>query len=184
MTDPHRRGRGTIVSGDDMNAGKLFITNLLLLILLFFVSIPTIFILTLGTLLLQNLLIWTGVPMGLCTGLLMSWYFGRLAYRRLESHGSDILSIMHSGGITQTVDNKVAQTDDTLSNLSAGKSVLVGLLVTMGIIFTLPQGIVPIILKLSGVKVRSWFIALYLPERPITYMHLLCACWCKCFDYN
>lgn len=164
VTDPHRRGRGTIVSGDDMNAGKLFITNLLLLLLLFFASIPTIFILTLGTLLHQNLLIWTGVPMGLCTGLLISWYFGRLAYRRLESHGSDILSIMHSGGITQTVDNKVAQTDETLSNLSAGKSVLVGLLVTMGIIFTLPQGIVPIILKLSGVKVRSWFIALYLPE--------------------
>lgn len=102
--------------------------------------------------------------MGLCTGLLISWYFGRLAYRRLESRGSDILSIMQSGGITQTVDNKVAQTDETLSNLSAGKSVLVGLLVTMGIIFTLPQGIVPIMLKLSGVKVRSWFIALYLPE--------------------
>jgi len=62
------------------------------------------------------------------------------------------------------VDNKVAQTDDTFSNLSAGKSALEGLLVTMGIIFTLPQGIVPIILKLSGVKVHSWFIALYLPE--------------------
>ncbi|GAB0168229.1 hypothetical protein LSPCS325_16660 [Lysinibacillus sp. CTST325] len=164
VADPHRRGRGTIVSGDDMNAGELFITNLLLLILLFFSSIPTLVILTLGTLLHQNVLTWAGVPVGLCTGLLIAWYFGRLAYRRLEALGPDILSIMQSGGIAQSVDNKVAKTDDTFSNLSAGKSILVGLLVTMGIIFTLPQGIVPIILKLSGVKVRSWFIALYLPE--------------------
>lgn len=164
VTDPHRRGRGTIVSGDDMNAGKLFITNLLLLILLFFTSIPTLVSLTLGTLLQQNLLRWMGVPVGLCTGLFIAWYFGRLAYRRLEARGPDILSIMQSGGIAQAVDNKVAQTDDTFSNLSAGKSILVGLLITIGIIFTLPQGIVPIVLKLLGVKVRSWFIALYLPE--------------------
>ncbi|MGE7928859.1 hypothetical protein [Lysinibacillus xylanilyticus] len=164
VTDPHRRGRGTIVSGDDMNAGKLFLTNLLLLVLLFFASIPTLVILTLGTLLHQNLLKWAGVPVGFCTGLLITWYFGRLAYRRLEARGSDILSIIQCGGIVQSVDNKVVQTEETFSNLSSGKSVLVGILVTMGIIFTLPQGIVPIILKLIGVKVRSWFIALYLPE--------------------
>ena len=85
MTDPHRRGRGTIVSGDDMNAGKLFLTNLLLLVLLFFASIPTLAILTLGMLLHQNLLKWSGVPVGFCTGLLITWYFGRLAYRRLKA---------------------------------------------------------------------------------------------------
>ncbi|MFJ6208945.1 hypothetical protein [Lysinibacillus sp. NPDC092081] len=164
VTDPHRRGRGTIVSGDDMNGGELFLTNLLILILLFFASIPTLFILTLGTLLHQNLLKWTGVPVGLCTGLFIAWYFGRLSYRRLEAHGPDILSFMQCGGIAQSVDNKVAEKEETFSNLSLGKSVLVGLLVTMGIIFTLPQGIVPIILKLLDVNVRSWFIALYLQE--------------------
>ncbi|MGE7694468.1 hypothetical protein ACQKNC_10145 [Lysinibacillus sp. NPDC094177] len=164
VTDPHRRGRGTIISGDDMNAGKLFLTNLLLLALLFIASIPTLVILILGTLLHQNWLKWTGVPVGLCTGLLIAWGFGRLAYRRLETRGPDILSFMQCGGIVQSVDNKVAETEETLSNLSAGKSVLVGLLVTIGIIFTLPQGIVPIILKLLDIKVRSWFIALYLQE--------------------
>lgn len=164
VTDPHRRGRGTIVSGDDMNAGKLFLTNLLLLALLFIASMPTLVILTFGTLLHQNLLKWTGVPVGLCIGLLLAWGLGRLAYRRLESHGPDILSYMQCGGIVQSVDNKVAETGDTFSNLSAGKSVLVGLLVTIGIIFTLPQGIVPIILKLLDIEVRSWFIALYFQE--------------------
>lgn len=164
VTDPHRRGRGTIVSGDDMNAGKLFLTNLLLLALLFIASIPTLVILTLGTLLHQNLLKWTGVPVGLCIGLLLAWGLGRLAYRRLETHGPDILSYMQCGGIVQSVDNKVAETGDTFSNLSAGKSVLVGLLVTIGIIFTLPQGIVPIILKLLDIEIRSWFIALYFQE--------------------
>ncbi|MGE7673172.1 hypothetical protein ACQKMV_06240 [Lysinibacillus sp. NPDC094403] len=164
VTDPHRRGRGTIVSGDDMNAGKLFLTNLLLLALLFIASIPTLVILILGMLLHQNWLKWTGLPVGLCTGLLIAWGFGRLAYRRLETRGPDIFSFMQCGGIVQSVDNKVAETEETLSNLSAGKSVLVGLLVTIGIIFTLPQGIVPIILKLLDIKVRSWFIALYLQE--------------------
>ncbi|MDM5248417.1 hypothetical protein [Lysinibacillus sp. G4S2] len=164
VTDPHRRGRGTIVSGDDMNAGELLLTNLLLLVLLLFASIPTLIIVTLGTLLHQNWLKWTGVPMGVCTGLLIAWYFGRLAYRRLETHGPDILSFMQCGGIVQSTDIKVAQTEESSTKLSAGKTVLVGLLVTMGIIFTLPQGIVPIILKLLDVKVRSWFIALYLQD--------------------
>jgi len=165
VTDPHRRGRGTIVSGDDMNAGKLFLTNLLLLALLFIATIPTLVILTLGTLLHQNLLKWTGVPVGLCTGLLIAWGLGKLAYSRLEAHGPDILSFMQCGGIVQSVDYNEAETEETFSNLSAGKSVLVGLLVTIGIIFTLPQGIVPFILKLLDVNVRSWFIALYLQEK-------------------
>lgn len=52
---------------------------------------------------------------------------------------------------------------------------LVGLLVTMGIIFTLPQEIVPIMLKLSGVKVRSWLL-LYIFQRTSNYLYASSLC--------
>jgi hypothetical protein len=41
---------------------------------------------------------------------------------------------------------------------------LAGLLLTVGWIPLFPQGLVPLVMQLTGVPARSWFLALYLPQ--------------------
>lgn len=40
---------------------------------------------------------WAGVPVGLATGGLLAWWLGRLAYRRLDAHGPEILAALCGG---------------------------------------------------------------------------------------
>jgi hypothetical protein len=47
--------------------------------------------------------------------------------------------------------------------LPRGKAFIVGLCWTFCWIPLFPQGIVPLVVKLTGSSVRSWFLALYLP---------------------
>jgi len=51
-----------------------------------------------------------------------------------------------------------------LSGLSTGKRQVVILCFSLCWIPLVPQGIVPMMMKLSGKRVLSWFLALYLPE--------------------
>ncbi|PFD08247.1 hypothetical protein CN269_31025, partial [Bacillus thuringiensis] len=51
ITDPHRRGRGSVISGDDMNASKMFITTWLMMVMVLATTIPALLVVWLGTLL-------------------------------------------------------------------------------------------------------------------------------------
>lgn len=117
-----------------------------------------------GTLLDSDVLRWTGVPVGIATGLLLAWWLGRVAYRRLEARGPELLQLMRTGkpSGTRTRDARAAGFD----SLSQGKRILIVVLgPTLGSIALFPQGIVPLIVKLSGSHTRVWFLALYLPAQ-------------------
>lgn len=115
-----------------------------------------------GMLLESAALRWTGVPVGIATGILLAWWFGRVAYRRLEERGPELLQLMRTGKPSgaRTNDTRAAGFDA----MSQGKRVLVVILgPTLGSIALFPQGVVPLIIKLSGSHTRVWFLALYLP---------------------
>ncbi|MCE0553868.1 hypothetical protein LQK80_13500 [Bacillus thuringiensis] len=97
ITDPHCRGRGTIISGDDMNASKMFITTWLMLLMVLVTTIPSLLVIWLGTSLHIQFIQWLGVPTGACTGVFLAWLFGRIAYKKLERNGPELLFEMKSG---------------------------------------------------------------------------------------
>jgi ABC-2 type transport system permease protein len=156
MTDPHLRGDDLLEHGFD--PGQF----LLLLLLAALLVAPALAVVFLGN--AQNLdwLRWAGIPVGLGTGFIYSWWFGRLAYRQLEARGPDLLHLMRSGEIYKpAVRNKLERPG---VELPRGKTALISLLVLAGCILLFPQGIVPLIFKLIGSEAKLWFLPLYLPE--------------------
>ena len=97
VTDAHRRGRGIIMSGDDMDAGQLQVHGFLSLALMMALAAPASAVTLLGSAQHRLDLQWGGVALGLSTGLAVSWWFGRLAYRRLATKGPDMLTLMTKG---------------------------------------------------------------------------------------
>lgn len=100
---------------------------------------------------------WWGVPAGVATGLLAWWGFGRIAVWRLERRGPELLSLLRYGRSPSTV--KRAKLE-----LPRGKRQLVGFCLGFGAIPLVPQGIVPVVFKLTGTEVRSWFLAMYVAD--------------------
>jgi ABC-2 type transport system permease protein len=43
---------------------------------------------------------WWDLPVGLASGVLAWWWFGRVAARRPETHGPELLSLLRGGGRT------------------------------------------------------------------------------------
>ncbi|MBE5106524.1 hypothetical protein IGI01_14880 [Bacillus thuringiensis] len=165
ITDPHRRGRGTIISGDDMNASKMFITTWLMMVMVLATAVPALLVVWLGTSLRLQFLQWLGVPTGICTGVFLAWLFGRIAYTKLEKNGPELLFEMKSGmKIKRDIHKKKVQNKAT--ELPKKKLAFVVLFVFMGIFFLVHQSIVPIILEILGVdeKVRLFFLPRYLPQ--------------------
>ena len=78
ITDPHRRGRGSVISGDDMNASKMFITTWLMMVMVMATTIPALLVVWLGTLLHVQFLQWLGVLTGICTGMFLLGGLGEL----------------------------------------------------------------------------------------------------------
>ncbi|MGE7881580.1 hypothetical protein [Bacillus sp. NPDC094077] len=165
ITDPHRRGRGTIISGDDMNASKMFITTWLMMVMVLATAIPALLVVWLGTSLRVQFLQWLGVPTGICTGVFLAWLFGRIAYTKLEKNGPELLFEMKSGmKIKRDIQKKKVQNKAT--ELPKKKLAFVVFFVFMGFFFLVHQSIVPIIFEILGVdeKVRLFFLPRYLPQ--------------------
>jgi ABC-2 type transport system permease protein len=94
VTDPGRRGPGLIVAGEDMDAGQLQVQGFLALALMLALASPAAVVTLLGVTTQRLALQGLGMALGLCTGLLVGWWFGRLAYRRLSEHGAELLAMM------------------------------------------------------------------------------------------
>ncbi|MEV4569943.1 hypothetical protein AB0K12_39865 [Nonomuraea sp. NPDC049419] len=60
-------------------------------------ALPVAALVLVGTLRDDPLLRWSGLPLGLAIGGLCMWLFGRLAYRRLETNGPELLEKLRGG---------------------------------------------------------------------------------------
>ncbi|GGO77303.1 hypothetical protein [Nonomuraea cavernae] len=146
-TDPHKRGGNPLNTGADEGAESG-------LAWLMLVAVPTIALPTAAAILLQP---WAGIPVGLLTGALSFWGLGRIAHRRLESHGTELLSLMKHGPAPQPTGK------GTAADLPLKHRVAVTLCYCVAWLPTFPQGIVPMIFKIVGIQDPVWFLALHLP---------------------
>jgi len=55
-------------------------------------ALPALAAVLAGTLLKNDALRWAGIPTGIGTGIVLAWWLGRIAYRRLEARGPELLS--------------------------------------------------------------------------------------------
>jgi ABC-2 type transport system permease protein len=101
---------------------------------------------------------WAGVPVGIASGVLCAWLLGEIARRQLAARGPDLLHLMRTGTVSQA-----KPTTPEARPLPRGKAFIVTLCWSIFWLPLFPQGLVPLVFKLVGIPVRSWFLALYLP---------------------
>ncbi|MEO3885375.1 hypothetical protein [Nonomuraea sp. B5E05] len=145
-TDPHKRGGNPLSTGADETAE----TSLAYLVL---VAVPATALPTAGAILLHP---WAGIATGVLTGALSAWGLGRIAYRRLENHGIDLLNLMKHGPAPQA-------DKPTTADLPVQHRIGVTISYTIAWLPLFPQGLVPMVMKIFGIGDRSWFLALHLP---------------------
>ncbi|MGN9844931.1 hypothetical protein ACTMTI_43075 [Nonomuraea sp. H19] len=145
-TDPHKRGGNPLSTGADETAE----TSLAWLVL---VAVPATALPAAGAILLNP---WAGIVTGVLTGALSAWGLGRIAYRRLESHGIDLLNLMKHGPAPQA-------SKPTTADLPIQHRIGVTISYTIAWLPLFPQGLVPMVMKIFGIENRAWFLALHLP---------------------
>ncbi|MFK4040526.1 hypothetical protein ACI2LC_32370 [Nonomuraea wenchangensis] len=145
-TDPHKRGGNPLSTGADETAE----TSLAWLVL---VAVPATALPTAGAILLDP---WAGIATGVLTGVLCAWGFGRIAYRRLESHGIELLNLMKHGPAPKA-------DKPTTADLPIQHRIGVTICYTIAWLPLFPQGLVPMVMKIVGIQDPVWFLALHLP---------------------
>ncbi|HEX2516072.1 MAG TPA: alpha/beta hydrolase, partial [Chloroflexota bacterium] len=98
---------------------------------------------------------------GVLTGCLCAWWLGRLAHRRLLARGPELLALMRHGPEPASLQGGAAQ--PSVPPLPLGQTVVVYACWSLAWLPLFPQGLVPLVFKLAGSPVRSWFLPLYLP---------------------
>ena len=156
-TDPHKRTANPLDTGAEASAtGTMYLAMFAVLI----AAAPAI---------LAVLLIgWWGVLIGVLTGLICWYQFGRLAGRRLDRSGPELLELLRRGHPIGGAGPGTATTAvlDTLPKL---RRRLVIICLTLGAIPLFPQGILPLAFLISGNPTRAWFLARYLPT-PVNWI--------------
>jgi ABC-2 type transport system permease protein len=146
-TDAHKRSGNPLNSGE--NDGETVGLVYIMLVLVATTSAPALLVA-----LYQG---WWGVPVGLLSGLLAWWYLGRVAARRLDRRGSELLTLLRHGRSPAEQARKTAG----FEALPKWRRTLAGLCLGFGAIPLFPQAVVPAIFKLTGNDTKSWFLALY-----------------------
>jgi hypothetical protein len=145
--DAHKRPDNPLEHGDTTGQANLMVWGGLV------PGIPAGTLLGFGAAYDNAFLTWAAVPVGIVTGVLLTWWLGNVAVRRLEARGSEMLFLMRTGRTSKSVKIDVPKRA-VWASISGW---------TLGSIALFPQGIVPMIVLLAGVEVKSWFLALYLP---------------------
>jgi ABC-2 type transport system permease protein len=164
--DPHRRA-GPFDTGDDPNTASALIgQRYLMLGLAALIAVPAAALVLLGTVGGQPALQAAGVLVGAATGVLLYWWGGRLAARRLADRGADLLDLLRLGPQEPARPSVTGPGREPVPQLSRARSAARGTLLTVGILCIFPQGLVPIGSNLLGVdqQVKVWFAARYLPQ--------------------
>ncbi|MCP2330597.1 hypothetical protein [Actinoalloteichus caeruleus] len=164
MTDPRQRGSGAWDNRID------FVQVLAVLGLMALSTLPTFGTLWIASAVDSSALSWLAVLVGVATGALYTWGLGGLAHRRLAGGGAGLLQLMRSGHRIATArpaapasGQSPADGRPQASGAGWPTVALVACFVLCWIPL-LPQGVVPMILKLVGSDVRSWFLALWMPD--------------------
>lgn len=156
MTDPQKRGNDAYEHGLDW---LQFMMTLLLSALL---AVPSIGLLWWAVQLHSSLLAWAAVLVGLVSGVFYAWWLGRLAYRRLELHGPELLFLMRTGKLSEVAAKPEAK--NPLETMPPLQKFLFYACAFVAPIALFPQGLVPLLFKLTGQEeTRVWFLPLYLP---------------------
>src|SRR5262249_58666188 len=119
-------------------------------------AVPTASIVLAGTLLDNDVLRWAGAPVGIATGVFLAWWLGLITYRRLEARGPELLTLMRTGKPSDATTVKARP--DIVAMMPRWKRLLFTTLCpVVGSIALVPQGLVPLVIQLSGGHERIWF---------------------------
>lgn len=133
---------------------------------LFFLALllplPPLALLVPGLLLDDPVLQWAAVPVGLAVGVVLPWWLGGVAHRQLARRGPELLHLMRTGRSADPTEQAAAP--GLLDVLDDGERRTVTATFFGGLIALLPQGLVPIGIKIDGSDSKVWFLALYLPD--------------------
>jgi ABC-2 type transport system permease protein len=154
LTDPHKRGDDPFDS--EISPGQFIVVFLGVAM----IAAPTAAMLWLSVRFNLPWAEWLSIPVGLFTGAYSSWLLGRLAAKKLETRGAELFQLILKGP-TKPAEGTEAGSFDALP---LRIKLIVWTACTIAPIALFPQGIVPLVIKLTSSDVRSWFLALYLPE--------------------
>jgi ABC-2 type transport system permease protein len=59
-------------------------------------AVPVAVLLLLGSLDVLPWALWLALPVGVLGGVVTAWWWGRIAYRRLEAQGPELLAAVHT----------------------------------------------------------------------------------------
>lgn len=163
MIDPHERGK------DMFDHPISWWQYMSLQVISIILIAPACSVVLLGARTDKNWLEWAAIVVAVAMGALYYWWFGRLAYQRLDARGPELLHLMLKGPSNtepQEIEADPAKPDfnSIYRSMPRIKRLLFIAGLFIGPIALFPQGLVPLGLKLSGSDTRVWFLALYLPE--------------------
>lgn len=125
--------------------------------------VPGLGIVLFGTVGENPVVQWAGVLISIAVGAFVAVGLGRAAAARLERTAPEVLLLMRSGRAAPGVVKAPAPGDEPVASGRERAVVLVGLV--LGPLALFAQGLVPVVLKLTGNHdVRVWFLAMYLPD--------------------
>lgn len=145
--------------------GEEFGTSILSFLAAMIPPAPGLVIVYLGVSRGDDVLAWAGVAVGMAVGAVVAWMLGGLAGRRLERQGPELLLLMRSGRQAASARADGPGEGSTAPARSTIAKALIMALWAAGVVALVPQGLLTIVLKVTGAHdVRVWFLAMYAPE--------------------
>lgn len=172
-SDPHRRSSNPGDAGNNVPAQVM--QSQITFYLTTASMLPAAAVVVAGMLLDSPAVEWAGSAVGLCTGLLLPWLLGRIAYRRLIDRGPELLNVLRKGPPVKQVKSAGQEEDGAPGEVVAadeeprpsvpgvGKAVL---LWCVGGFFVIIEGLIPLIAVLAGAgfESRFWYVPVYFPK--------------------
>jgi ABC-2 type transport system permease protein len=150
-TDPHKRGGNPLSTGAD-EGGETALAWLMLF------AVPATALPAAAAVLVHP---WAGAPVGVATGALCAWWFGRIAQDRLETGGTELLNLMKHGTAPRHATPRASK---PAPDLPLVHRIGVTFCYSLAWLPLFPQGLVPLVLKIVETQDPSWFLALHLPQ--------------------
>ncbi|MCP3771614.1 hypothetical protein [Streptomyces sp. MAR25Y5] len=153
--DPHKSKNSPMDHGDV--TGQSF----LMFFLVALAMCPALGVAWAGHAAESPVLLWASLPVALLTGVLSHVLLGSVAARMLRDKGPELLHLMRSGAPTSTAPSEEEAGKSPFETMSAARQTLLWTAMAVGIVGLLPQGLVPLGIKLSGSPDKVWFLALH-----------------------
>jgi ABC-2 type transport system permease protein len=158
MTDPHKRG-------DDMFDHEIsWLQFMTMLVAIAVLVLPPFALVILGQRDGYGWAQWLAIPVALAFAALYFTAFGRWAYRRLAARGPELLQFMLHGPAARTERTQAKAFDLVVKAMTPAQRAAFYAAGFAGVIALFPQGVMPIIFKLTEAESKAWFLALYLPD--------------------